>query len=227
MKYEIVGENMQYLHVLLNDGESIYSDSGKLISKSDNTVMTPRLAHGIIAAIERKAVGASALLTEFAAKGGDGHVSLAGVFPGKVFQVTLGEGESFIAEQYAFLAADTTVNYTVQTMSISAMMFGGTGIILQRFTGPGNVFIHVVGDIIQHEVTPDIAVELDPGHLAGFDPGLEYKVRLVDNVRTAMFGGIGLFLAKFTGSGRVISHSVSRHKLSAEMYLDGLQQQKK
>lgn len=226
MKYEIVGGNMQYLHVTLDQGEKIYSDSGKLISKSANTVMTPRMAHGLLSAIERKATGASALLTEFEAKNGDGHVSLAGVFPGKVYQVSLSEGESFIAERYAFIAADESVNFTLQVMGLGAAFLGGSGITLQKFTGPGNVFIHVVGDIIEHTVTPDRPVEVDPGHLAAYDPSLSYKVRFVDNVRTAMFGGVGLFLATFEGEGRLVVHSVSRLKLSSEVYLTGLEQNK-
>ena len=36
-----------------------------------------------------------------------------------------------------------------------------------------------------------------------------------------MFGGVGLFLAKFEGNGKVVAHSVSRYKLSSELYLQG------
>ena len=74
---------------------------------------------------------------------------------------------------------------------------------------------------------PGNAVEVDPGHIAGFDSTLQYKVRFVDNIRTAMFGGVGLFLATFEGEGRLITHSVSRLKLASEIYQIGLSQQKK
>lgn len=218
MRYDIIGSNMQHLDVSLNEGERVFADSGTLVSKTENVIMTPRLAGGIISAMERKATGATALLTEFAAKDGSGKVSVAGVFPGKIFQVTLKAGERFTAEQYAFLAADVTVKYTVQIMNVGAALFGGAGWYLLEFVGPGNVFIHVVGDIIERDVTPDTPVEVDPGHVAGFDTQLRYKVRFVDNIRTAMFGGVGLFLATFEGEGRLITHAVSRYKLSAEIY---------
>ncbi len=225
MKYEIIGSDMQHLKVTLQQGEKIYADSGMLVSKSQNIVMTPKLVGGIISALERKATGATAMLTEFTPKDGEGIVSVAGVFPGKVFQLTLGAGERFTIERYSFLAADSTVKYTIQMMNLGAAVFAGSGFYLQELVGPGNVFVHVVGDVIMHTVSDQEPVEIEPGHVAGFDSNLKYKVRFVDNIRTAMFGGVGLFLAKFEGNGRLLTHSVSRFKLSSEMYTLGKEQQ--
>ena len=223
MEYKIIGNNMQNLRITLEEGEKVYADSGKLISKSLNTVMTPRMAGGIMQAIEREVTGASALLTEFTSKEGPGDVSVGGVFPGKVYIVDLKDGQQFAAEDYAFLAAEDTVKFSIQPVNIGAAFFGGAGLVLQRFIGPGKVFIHVVGDIVEYDLDGTNTVEIDPGHIAGFDEGLSYKIRFVDNIRTAMFGGVGLFLATFSGKGRLIVHSVSRLKLSAEMFAAGAQ----
>lgn len=221
MDYQIMGQNMQALKINLGDGERVYADSGKLLSKSSNVVMTPRMAGGLIKAIERKVTGATALLTEFNAKGGSGNVSIAGLYPGTVYMVDLKPGESFAAEDHAFLAAEETVNFSVETVSLGAAFFGGVGLILQKFIGPGKVFIHIVGDPVVYDVDETSQLEIDPGHIAGFDSNVSYSIRFVDNVRTAMFGGVGLFLATFTGKGKVIAHSVSRFKLSSEIYLEG------
>lgn len=214
--FEIVGHDMQLLKLTLKKGERIYSDSGKLVSKSESVNMTPRLVGGVISAIERKVVGASGLLTSFEAKD-DGFVSVGGVFPGKVLPIGLRAGESFIAESNAFLAADDTVSYSLQPVNLGAAFFGGAGFVLQKFVGPGYVFIHVIGDVVEHDLDGTKALEMDPGHIAGFDPGIQYKIRFVDNIRTAMFGGVGLFLATFTGKGRVFCHSVSPIKLATEI----------
>jgi uncharacterized protein (TIGR00266 family) len=227
MKYDIVGSNMQHLNVSLDEGEKIFADSGTFVSKTRNISMTPKFAGGIISAIERKVTGAEALMTVFEAKGGSGEVAVAGLFPGKVFQVTLKDGEKFTVEKYSFLAADASVKYGIQLMGAGAALFGGAGLYLLELVGPGNAFIHVVGDIIEHDVTDDDPIEIDPGHIAGFDSHLKYAVSPVDNIRTAMFGGVGLFLAKFEGNGRLITHSVSRYKLSSEIYIEGLDQHKK
>ena len=221
MQYEIIGHNMQALKITLNSGEKIYSDSGKLVSKSANIKMTPRLAGGIISAIERKVTGASALLTEYEAMSDNATVSISGIFPGKIYTINLDEGQEFVAEHYAFLAATDKVKFSLQTVGLGTALFGGAGLVLQKFVGPGSVFIHVVGDIIEYNIDEANPLEIDPGHIAGFDANLNYKITFVDNIRTAMFGGIGLFLAKFEGNGKVVAHSVSRFKLATELYLQG------
>ncbi|MGC8495592.1 MAG: TIGR00266 family protein [Candidatus Micrarchaeia archaeon] len=224
MQYEILGNDMQAVRVTLNPGEKIYSDSGKLISKRGNVVMTPRLVGGLLKAVERKATGATGMLTEFEAQNDVGYVSFGGVLPGKIFVVKLGQGEEFIAEHDAFLAAESSVNFSFTPVSIGAAFFGGAGWFLQRFEGPGTVFMHVVGDIIEHNLDGITPLEIDPGHVAGFDASLKYKITFVDNVRTMMFGGVGVFLAKFEGKGKVIAHTVSRLKLASDIYTEGLAQ---
>ena len=228
MKYEIIGENMQALRITMNEGDKIYADAGKLISKDQNVQMVPRMRGGIVGAIERKVEGASAFVTDFQVepKTGTGRVTLGGTIPGKVFALDLKAGEDFIAEDKAFIAAYDSVKFTMQTVSISAALFGGAGLILQRFVGPGSVFLHVTGNIAEYDLDGTKPLEIDPRHIAGFDSSLAYKITFVDNIRSAMFGGVGIFLAKFEGKGRVIAHTVSRYKLSSELYQEGLAESK-
>lgn len=221
MNYEILGSNMQAVRITLNAGEKIYTDSGKLVSKGGNVKMQPRLVGGIVGAIERKATGATGMLTEFEALDGPGSVSVAGTLPGKVYVIKLDAGEQFIAEHDAFLAAESTVKFTISTVSIGAAFFGGAGLILQKFDGPGTVFMHIVGDIIEYNLDGITPLEIDPGHVAGFDVSLKYSITFVDNIKTMMFGGIGVFLARFEGKGKVVAHSVSKLKLSSDIYLAG------
>jgi uncharacterized protein (TIGR00266 family) len=224
MDYEIAGDNFQSLKIILDAGEAVHADSGKLISKDENVIMTPRVMGGIVGMLERKAVGASALLTEFRAHDKGGHMEIAGVFPGKIMSIPLKEGEKFIAEHDAFLMHTDGMKFTITTVSIGAAFFGGAGLLLQEFTGPGTVFIHTAGDNIVYNLDGDRAIELEPGHIAAFDYGISYKIRFVDNIRTALWGGTGLFLATFSGKGRVITHSISRYKLAATIYNEGLKQ---
>ncbi|MGC8676060.1 MAG: TIGR00266 family protein [Candidatus Micrarchaeia archaeon] len=224
MQYAIIGENMQALKLTLDEGDSVYADAGKLVSKHENVKMVPRMKGGILGAIERSAAGASAFVTDFQVEPGskEGDLLLAGVLPGKVFPVELQAGEEFLAEDKAFLAATESVKFSMQAVNISAAMFGGAGFFLQKFTGPGTVFLHVTGNIVLHNLDGTKPLEVDPRHIAGFDAGVSYKITFVDNIKSALFGGVGLFLAKFEGRGRVITHTVSRYKLSSEVYLQGL-----
>jgi uncharacterized protein (TIGR00266 family) len=226
MEYKILGNSMQALDISIGEGEAVYSDSGKLVSKSDNVIMTPRLVGGVIGAIERKVTGATGMITEFRSSSDQGTIAVAGIMPGKIKVVELKDGETFIAEHYSFLAAEESVKFTMQTVGLGAAFFGGAGLVLQKFTGPGKVFIHVSGDIIEYDLDGTRDLEVDPGHIAGFSGTLEYKIKFVDNIRTAMFGGVGLFLARFTGTGNIVLHSVSRYKLSSEIFLEGKEQTK-
>lgn len=224
MEFKVVGSSMQALDITLGDGERVFADSGKLVSKSDNVIMTPRLVGGLGGAIERKITGATGMLTEFKAKDGEGSLSLAGVIPGKIKHIVLAPDQVFVAEDYAFLVCDDKVKFTMQTVNIGAAFYGGAGLILQRFVGPGEMFMHVTGDVLEYELDGTMPLDVDPGHIAGFDGTLEYKIRLVDNIRTMMFGGVGVFLAKFTGKGKIMLHSVSRTKLAIELYLSAKRQ---
>ncbi|MEM3839434.1 MAG: TIGR00266 family protein [Candidatus Micrarchaeaceae archaeon] len=226
MKFTIIGGDLQSLRIDLEKGESVYADSGTLVSKDSTVIMTPRAVGGLLGMLERKATGATALLTEFRARDGPGHMQVAGVFPGRIVPIELADGERFAAERFAFLAAEESVKFDIHITNLSGGLFGGTGFVLQNFTGPGKVFIHITGDMIIHNLDGTKEVEVDPSHVAGFDGTLSYKVRFVDNVKTAMFGGVGLFLATFSGRGRLITQTISRYKLAAELYSEGQEQVK-
>ncbi|MGC8547477.1 MAG: TIGR00266 family protein [Candidatus Micrarchaeia archaeon] len=223
MQYTIVGENMQALKLTLSEGDVVYADAGKLISKHENIKMVPRMKGGILGAMERKIVGASAFVTDFQVEPGsnEGDLLLGGILPGKVFPIELQANEQFLAEDKAFLAATDSVKFSVEAVNVSAALFGGAGFFLQRFVGPGIVFLHVTGNIVVHQLDGTKPLEVDPRHIAGFDAGISYKITFVDNIKSALFSGVGIFLARFDGKGRVITHTVSRYKLSSEIYLEG------
>ncbi len=226
MKYTVVGGDLQSLKIDLDENEAVYADSGTLVSKDETVIMNPKAVGGLVGMLERKASGATALLTEFRARNGPGHMQVAGIFPGKIVPIDLGPNGRFISEHGAFLLAEESVKFTMHITNLGGGLFGGTGFILQEFTGPGRVYIHVVGDMIEHDLDGTTAVEVDPHHVAGFDATLSYKIRFVDNIRTAMFGGVGLFLATYTGKGRLITQTISRYKLAAEIYAEGQQAMK-
>ncbi len=226
MKYTIIGSDMQSLKVDLDQDEAVYADSGTLISKDDTVIMNPRAVGGLVGMIERRVTGATAFLTEFKAQKGPGHMQVAGVFPGKIVPIDIEEGSKFITERKAFLVVEESVKFGIHITNMAEGMFGGTGFVLQEFTGPGRLHIHVTGDMIEHNLDGSNAVEVDPSHVAGFDGSLSYKIRYVDNIKTAMFGGVGLFLATFTGKGRLITQTISPYKFSAEIYTEGQEMQK-
>jgi len=220
-------EGRQLLNLILAKGEKVYTDPGKLVGKSSTIAMIPRASGGLVQALSRKLAGNPAMLTQFEASTAGGLISLAGILPGKVEAITLKDGEEFVAEHFAFLAAEDTVSFTVQPLNIGAAFFGGAGLLLQKFKGPGTIFIQAVGDTIDYVMDGSTSLEVEPGHIAGYDATLAFKLKFVDNIRSMMFANEGIFLATFTGRGRIILHSVSRFKLSSLVFKEGEMMEKK
>ncbi len=224
MEYKLEGRQMVSIHLKM--GEKVYADPGKLVGKSSTVKMNPAFVGGIANALKRRVVGTSLLLTEFEARDGPGVVSFAGVLPGKTLGIELKEGEQFIAENYSFLVAESSTSFTIKPVNIGAAFFGGAGLILQKFVGPGMIFIQAVGDMVIYDLDGTASFDVEPGHIAGFDSSIDFNIKFMDNVKSMMFAKEGIFLATFSGKGRVMLHSVSRFKLTQTLFIEGEEETK-
>ena len=99
---------------------------------------------------------------------------------------------------------------------LGAGFFGGEGFILEKLTGPGTVFIHGGGDFV--EFKPRWA---GAAGRYGLHRRLrrirQYDIQMVGGIKTAIFGGEGLFMATLTGPGRVIVQSMTLERLRREL----------
>lgn len=217
MKYKIIGDNLQVVNIELARGETIYSEAGRLVYKSENVLMEAEMKGGLTGAIKRVMTKESFFVAKFTCESGTGLVGFAGTLPGKVKVITIPAGKSFIAEQGAYLCAESGVNIDFHFAKIGAAFFGGEGFILQKLTGPGNVFVHAVGDLIEYNLSEDQSIQVATSHIVGFDPSVTYDVQRPGGIKTALFGGQGIFLARLTGPGRVILQSMTAEKIAAEL----------
>jgi uncharacterized protein (AIM24 family) len=100
---------------------------------------------------------------------------------------------------------------------LGAGFFGGEGFILEKLTGPGSVFIHGGGDFVEFTLRPGEVLQVDTGCIVAFEESVNYDIQFVGGIKTAIFGGEGLFLATMTGPGRVIVQSMTLEKLRREL----------
>lgn len=208
MKYQVIGEDMQTLRVNMDKGEKFYANPGHFVRKDNAIGMSARSVGGAGGGLIRAFTGTGIFLAEFNAEN-SGEVALSGILPGKILSFELAEGEQILIEHFAYLASDTG-NVELQTVSLGAAFFGGAGLFLQRHTGPGKVFAHVIGGAIETDLDGSSTVQIEPGHLAAFQPSLQYDIKYVGNLRAAILGGAGLFFANFSGKGKIFCHSTSR-----------------
>src|SRR5580658_7245398 len=223
LQYEIEGHNLQIAKVKLQPGQEIYAEAGRMIYKSIQVNWETRMtgqsfADKIVGAIKRKLMGESMFWTYFRADGAPGEVGFAGTYPGKIQVFELAAGQMIMVQRDAFLFAQSSVGIDIAMVRrLGAGLLGGEGFILQKLVGPGLVFIHAGGDHVDYNLAPGETLQVQTGHLVAFEPTVNYDIQMVGNIRTAIFGGEGLFLTTLTGPGRVILQSMTLERLRHEL----------
>jgi uncharacterized protein (TIGR00266 family) len=222
LEYNIEGHNLQIARVHLKPGQEIYAEAGKMVYKTASVFWETRMSGNsigqkLLGAIKRRLMGESIMMTYFRTQVA-GEVGFAGHYPGKIHVFDLAPGQSMMVQRDGFLFAQATVQLDIALVrKLGAGLFGGEGFILQRLTGPGEVFIHAGGDFVQFDLGPGEQIQVQTGHLVAFDPTVEYDIQMVGSIRTAIFGGEGIFLATLTGPGRVIVQSLTLERLRHEL----------
>lgn len=202
--HEIIGDDMQAVVVSLQAGDEIRAEAGAMTYMTDGIAMDARMTGGLLGGLKRKLLaGESLFLTYFTCQVPSGKVAFSAPFPGKILQIPL-QNSSVLCQRDAFLCAAGAIDINVAfTKRLGAGFFGGEGFILERLEGTGDAFIHSGGTIVSMELKAGEKVKVDTGCLVAFDPAIDYDIEAVGGIKTALFGGEGLFFASLTGPGRV------------------------
>ncbi len=222
LEYSIQGDNLQVARIMLKPGQEIYAEAGKMVYKTANVHWETRMSGGtigdkILGALRRTVMGESVFLTYFRSDG-PGEVGFAGHYPGKLTVFDLEPGRSVLAQRDAFVLAESAVQLNVALVKrLGAGFFGGEGFILEKLTGPGKVFIHGGGDFVEFNLNIGEMLQVNTGCIVAFDDSVTYDIQMVGGIKTALFGGEGVFLATLTGPGRVVVQSLTLERLRQEL----------
>ena len=85
---------------------------------------------------------------------------------------------------------------------IGVGLFGGEGFIMQKLEGDGLCFVHAGGTIQSFDLTPGQTLRVDTGCIVALQSSVNYDIQFVGKIKSALFGGEGLFFATLTGPGR-------------------------
>jgi uncharacterized protein (TIGR00266 family) len=220
--YTIQGDNLQVARLRLKPGQEVFAEAGKMLYKTPSVQWETRMSGDSIGekiwgAVKRKLMGESLFWTYFRANG-NGEVGFAGCYPGRIQAFDLKAGQSVMVQRDSFICAQASNTVNVAFVKkLGAGIFGGEGFILEKVTGPGTAFIHAGGDFIEFTLAAGEALQVDTGCIVAFDEGVDYDIQFVGGIKTAIFGGEGLFLATLRGPGRVIVQSMTLEKLRREL----------
>jgi uncharacterized protein (TIGR00266 family) len=226
--YRIVGEDLQFVEVELDPGESVVAEAGALMYMTAGVQMETIFGDGsgqgqggilgaLLGAGRRVLTGESLFMTVFTAQGGRREkVAFAAPYPGRILAMDLPKlGGELICQKDSFLCAAKGVSIGIAFQKkIGVGLFGGEGFIMQRLQGDGLTFVHAGGMLTEMQLAPGETVRVDTGCLVALQPSVSYDVQLVGGVKTALFGGEGLFFATLTGPGHVWLQSLPLSRMA-------------
>jgi uncharacterized protein (TIGR00266 family) len=214
--YQIHGGDMQFVEIELDPQEAAVAEAGALMFMEEGIAMKTIFGDGssqstgflgsLLSAGKRLVTGESMFTTVFTNQGaGKCKVAFAAPHPGRIVPVRLADiGGELHAQKGAFLCGAKGVSLGIAfTKRLGAGFFGGEGFILERLQGDGWVFIHAGGTLLERTLGPGETLRVDTGCLVAFQPSVDFDIELVGGVKSAFFGGEGLFFATLRGPGRI------------------------
>jgi len=219
MDYQIKGDVMQVLEVNLKAGESMYTESGGMSWMTDGVEMETSGRGGIGKMLGRVLAGESLFLTSYKATADGAMVAFAPEGMGKIIPLELTAGNSMIAQRDAFMCAQDSVTLEMHfRKKLGTGFFGGEGFILQKLTGPGLAFAEIDGEVQEYTLKPGQRLKIDPGHIALYEPTVQYEIISIKGMKNIFFSGEGLFLATLTGPGKVWLQTLPINNLAMKLY---------
>lgn len=218
IQYRIEGTTLPVLTVTLNPGDRIYSSSGGMSWMTQQIEMQTNSGGGLGKMFKRALSGESLFVVDYFVNSGQGEVAFSGEFPGKMLELNLTDGQQMIVQKDSFVCAEKSVDLDMHFRKrFGAGLFGGEGFILQRLTGPGMAFVNFDGEIVEKTLAPGEVLRVDTGHVAMFEPTVDFDVEIVRGFRNILLGGEGLFLATLRGPGRIWLQTMPMDRLAQKI----------
>ena len=233
--YEIFGAEMQFVEITLDPSEACIAEAGAFMYMDPAIEMETVFGDGsnkggsglmgmLMSAGKRVLTGESLFMTVFANKGGSRQkVAFASPYPGRIVPLDLRQlGGTMLCQKDAFLCAAKGIAVGIAFQrKLGAGFFGGEGFILQKLEGDGLAFVHASGAIVERELTAGETLRIDTGCLVALQPQVSYDIQFVGGVKTALFGGEGLFFATLRGPGKIWLQSLPFSRLAGRIVAAG------
>jgi uncharacterized protein (TIGR00266 family) len=216
--YHIDGTLLPVLTVKLTPGQRIFSSSGGMSWMTQQVEMDTNTGGGLGRMFKRALSGESLFIVDYYVNQGEGEVAFANEFPGKIVPLNLADGEQVIVQKDSFMCAEKSVDVDLHFRKrLGAGLFGGEGFILQKLTGPGMAFVNFDGEIVEKTLTAGEVLRVDTGHVAMFQPTVDFDVEIIKGFKNLLLGGEGLFMATLRGPGKVFLQSMPLDKLARKI----------
>lgn len=233
--YRIYGEEMQYVDIELDPGETAMAESGAFMMMDDGIQMQTIFGDGtqrsggsimnkLFSAGKRLLTGESLFMTAFTNAGhGKKRVAFASPYPGKIIPLDLyALGNKVVCQKDAFLCAARGVSIGIEFQRrLGTGLFGGEGFIMQKLEGDGMAFVHAGGHVFERILQAGEMLKIDTGCLVAYTKDIHYDIQFVGGIRNTIFGGEGLFFATLQGPGKVWIQTLPVSRLASRILAYG------
>ncbi len=230
--FEIKGQELQFLEIELDPGESAVAEAGAMVWKDASVEMSTVFGDGssassgggvmgaLLGAGKRLVTGESLFTTVFTHKGGGkARVAFSAPTPGAIVPLKLDQyGGTLICQKDSFLAAAKGVSIGIHFQrKVMTGLFGGEGFIMQKLSGDGWIFVQMGGMIVEKQLAAGEELHVDTGCLAAYTPTVDFDLVTAGGIKSMMFGGEGVFFARLRGPGHVWIQSLPFSRLAGRM----------
>ncbi len=225
--YKVYGDDMQFVEIELDPMEAVVAEAGGMMYMENGIEMETIFGDGsqknsgffgaLMGAGKRLLTGESLFMTVFQNQGtGKKKVAFGAPYPGKIIPVHLTDvGGELIAQKDSFLCAAKGVSVGIALQKrLGAGLFGGEGFIMQRLQGDGWAFCHAGGTILERDLAMGEVIRVDTGCVVAFTSSVDFDIQYVGKIKSALFGGEGLFFATMRGPGRIWLQSLPLSRLA-------------
>ncbi|MDR2381865.1 MAG: TIGR00266 family protein [Bifidobacteriaceae bacterium] len=208
---------------LMSQGETVRVQRGAMIYRSAGVELSAHLnASGtglgkFVKAVGRSmASGESAFITQATCQAASGEIAIAPTYPGTIAQLDVG-ADQYRLNDSAFLAMESSVDYTLERQSAGKALLGGQGgFFVMTTSGQGAMLVNAFGSISEIPLDNADGFVIDNRHVVAWDRNLDYKIQL----ESGFFGSIGTgegVVNVFRGSGRVLVQSLNLESFAASL----------
>jgi uncharacterized protein (TIGR00266 family) len=229
--YFLHGDDMQFVEIELDPGEAAIGEAGSMMYMEDGIQMDTIFGDGsaqqsglfgkLIGAGKRLITGESLFTTVYTNQGqGKKRVAFAAPYTGKIIPFDLRQhGGMLICQKDAFLCAAKGVALGIAFQKkLGAGFFGGEGFIMEKLEGDGMAFAHSGGTVVERKLAAGEVLRVDTGCVVAYTPEVDFDIQFVGGVKTALFGGEGLFFAVLRGPGTVWIQSLPFARLASRIF---------
>lgn len=224
--YKIIGNDLQLVEVELDPGETVIAEAGAMSWMHPDISYNAKMGDGsetnegflgkVMKAGGRLLTGESLFMTHFTNEGDEKRqIAFGSPYPGQIMPMNLAKlGNVVHCQKDAFLcsAYGTKVSISFQK-KIGTGFFGGEGFIMQKLEGNGKAFIQAGGTIVKKKLENE-TILVDTGCVVAYTDGINFDIESVKGLKTMLFGGEGMFLARLSGTGYILLQTLPFSRLA-------------